>query len=96
MSAGIFAGTVGVLGVLFIVGDFVPIYEEAIAPDRKCYVRTFGNATTSVNGYEVILKRQTPFLHVLEFPVATMQFDDPKYDLLPAEACRRATDAKNG
>lgn len=93
LSAGVFAGTVGALGVLFIVGDYVPIYEEAVAPGRKCYVRTFGNATTSVNGYEVLLKRQMPVFPVLEFPMATMRFDDPKYDLLPVDACRRALNA---
>jgi hypothetical protein len=95
LSAGVFAGTAGAVVVLFIVGDSVPIYEEVIAPERKCYVRSFGNATTSVNGYEVVLKRQTPVVALFEFPIATMRFDDPKYDLLPAEACRRAINAKN-
>lgn len=81
-------GTVGALGVAFVVGDTVPIHSEFIKPTLKCYVTPFGNATTSVNGYNVEFKRPLPLLPVFEYSVGTERFDSPSFEA--KEACTRS------
>lgn len=87
LAASLLMGTVGALGVLFVVGDTVPIYESEFN-GKKCYVTSFGNATTSVNGYNVELKRLVPVLPVLEMTVDERHIEDPPYD--PSQACAEA------
>ena len=87
-------GTFGALGVTFVVGDTVPIYSELTEPDLKCYVTSFGNATTSTGGYNVVLKRQLPVTSVLEYAASRQQFDSPSFE--PREACLRARNARAG
>ena len=94
LLASLLLGTVGALGVAFIVGDTVPIHSELSELNLKCYVTSFGNATTSTNGYNVVLKRQLPFAPVFEYSVGGEQFESPSFE--PKEACMRARNAEAG
>jgi len=94
LLASLFLGTVGALGVAFVVGDTVPIHSELIEPNLKCYVTSFGNATTSTGGYNVVLKRKLLLAPVFEYIVSREQFVNPSFE--PREACMRARNARAG
>jgi hypothetical protein len=87
MVLGVLFATIGILGLAFIVGDTVPIYQEFTDSNHNCYVTSFGNATTSDGGYDVMLKRQVPVLSFIEYTVRQRHFTDPNFQ--PNEACQR-------
>lgn len=91
LAASLLLGTVGFLGVAFIVGDGEPVHEEAWPDGRACQVTTFGNATTSNGGYDVARLRRPAWLPALQWSERTLRFDDPTFG--PEEACRRAVAA---
>lgn len=83
---GLLSGTVGALGVLFIVGDSVPIHTGPVkGGELSCYVTSFGNATTAYGGYEVVLAKPLPALSFIEYKVKKQTFNDPSFP--PADAC---------
>jgi hypothetical protein len=84
---GYVAGTVGVLGVLFISGDLGSSVELDTKAGLLCRAEPFGNATTDVNGYVARLVRPIGFL---ERNVFEARFVDP---ITPEEACYRASAA---
>lgn len=84
---GYVAGTVGVLGVLFISGDLGSSVELNTRTGLLCRAEPFGNATTDVNGYFARLVRPIGFL---ERNVFEARFVDP---ITPEEACSRASAA---
>lgn len=84
---GYVAGTVGILGVLFISGDLGASVELNTKAGLVCRAEPFGNATTDVNGYIVHLVRPIVFL---ERNVYEARFVDP---ITPEEACSRASTA---
>ncbi|WP_434113756.1 hypothetical protein [Methylocaldum sp. GT1TLB] len=84
---GYVAGTVGVLGVLFISGDLGSSVELNTKTGLLCRAEPFGNATTDVNGYFARLVRPIGFL---ERNVFEARFVDP---ITPEEACSRASAA---
>lgn len=86
---GILFGTIGALGVALIAGDLAPIYTTVVSNGKKCYVSSFGNATTSTHGYDVVLKDVLPVIPLLEFSSAKVQFEEPSFT--PAEACTKAS-----
>jgi hypothetical protein len=88
LCASLLIGTFGVIAVMFIVGDSVPIYELRTNDHRGCYVTSFGNALTSDAGYDVATTRQWTFAPFLEHRTAYRRFDNPP--LTPAEACTAA------
>ena len=94
LLASLLLGTVGALGVAFVVGDTVPIHSELVEPNLKCYVTSFGNATTPTGGYNVVLKRQLPVARVLEYALSREKFESPSFG--PREACLRARNARAG
>src|SRR6185436_18991190 len=94
LLTGFLAGTVGAIGVIFVLGDTVPIHSELVKPDLNCYVTSWGNVTTPHSGYYVVFKRQVPIISVLEYVVGQEAFEDPNFE--PIEACSRARNALAG
>lgn len=88
LACGFLLGTVGFLGVMFIVGDTVPLYQTAMPGHRHCYVTTYGNATTSWGGYNVAISRHLPWIILIEMTSSRHRFEAPQFE--PAEACDRA------
>ena len=63
--AGYLLGTLGVLGLAFVVGDYEPRSARALAPGLSCRTYGFGNATTAAGGTVVEVfahPRWAPFL----------------------------------
>lgn len=94
LLAGLLLGTGGALGVAFVIGDTVPIYSGFAELNLKCYVTSFGNATTSTNGYDVVLKRQIRLAPGFEYTVGGERYDSPSFQ--PRDACIRARNARDG
>lgn len=86
---GLLFGTIGALGVVIIAGDLTPIYAAVVGDGKKCYVSSFGNATTSSNGYDVIMKDVLPVIPILEFTSVKVRFEEPNFT--PADACKKAS-----
>lgn len=80
LIGGVLLGTVGALLVMFIVGDSIPIYEGHLENNIKCQVTSFGNATSSKNGYDVILKKHIPFVSFVEYEVRSVHFETKNQD----------------
>jgi hypothetical protein len=93
MVMGVLLATIGILALAFIIGDTVPIHQDFTDRNLKCYVTSFGNATTSYGGYDVTLKRQVPVLSFVEYTVGQHRFTDPEFQ--PVEACQRARSEKD-
>lgn len=85
---GLLAGTIGILGLAFVVGDMVPIHVEQTALGVRCYVYSFGNATTSTGGFDVTLSRQVPVATFIEHLEDRQRFYEPSFS--PSEACQQA------
>jgi len=94
MLLGVLLATIGMLVLALIVGDSLPIYHGFTDSNHKCYVTSFGNATTSHGGYDVTLKRQVPVLSFIEYTVRRRRFIDP--DFQPVEACQRVSSERTG
>ena len=84
----LFLGTIGFLAVMFVVGDTVPVYVADLPDHLRCHVTSFGNATTSEEGYDVEVGRRLVLLPFIEVPAAHRRFDSPS--LTPKAACDSA------
>lgn len=84
LVVGYLISTVGVLALVFILGDLLPEHTQEMPSGLLCRVTSFGNATTSVNGYFAHLVRPLGIFEKEEF---VGQFPDP---VTPSEACSRA------
>lgn len=90
---GLLLGTVGFLGLGFIMGDVPPIYIGQTGSQARCYVYSFGNATTAEGGYDVTLTRSMPLVRFVERSVHKERFTEPSFQ--PSEACERALHSAN-
>ncbi|WP_158289086.1 hypothetical protein [Rubrivivax albus] len=81
-------GTVGALAVGLIVGDAAPIYTASLPLNRRCFVKSFGNVTTTSGGYDVTIKYVPPFFPLVALWRADRRFANPTFE--PPEACLRA------
>jgi hypothetical protein len=87
-------GTLGAIAVMFVVGDTVPVHVADLPDHQRCHVTSFGNATTSTNGYDVAIKRRLALLPFIEIQELRRRFDSPS--LTPAAACDAAVLAMAG
>lgn len=85
LMVGLLLGTVGILGIAFIIGDSIPIYAGS-NKDTTCYVNSFGNATTKDGGYDVTIKKQLPVITFIERTIQRERFINPAF--LPSDACK--------
>jgi len=94
LAGGLLLGTFGMLVVAFVTTASAPVFTGSRPPNLQCIVTEFGNATTSVNGYSVTLKRPLALLPFLHEAIATESFNTfPPRDtpLSAAQACELAT-----
>jgi hypothetical protein len=96
VAFGYIGATIGILGVGLALGDEVPIYETDLTPRISCRVRTFGNATTSDEGYVLELFHHPWPAPFLEKRIATKRIDDSSiprtepYQDTPIRLCRES------
>lgn len=86
LALSVFAGTLGALGTVFIVGDTVPVFTATQAHGRHCEVTSYGNATTDFGGYRVVITAPVPLLPFLERTVIDQTFEKPRET--PAQLCQ--------
>jgi len=86
LALSLFAGTVGGLGLVFIVGDTVPVFTATQAHGRHCEVTSYGNATTDFGGHRVVITAPVPLLPFLERKVIDQTFEKPRQT--PAQLCQ--------
>jgi hypothetical protein len=94
---GFIASIPAVLGLAFAVmlpgwlafGLFSskPEYVGRATHGVTCYVQEFGNATTSIGGWDVTVTRQLPFLTFVERTIRERRHENPSYGA--SEACWR-------
>ena len=92
LAAGALLGSIGVLIVAFILGDSVPLFVGTQTDGSKCYVTSFGNATTATGGYDVVVKHSLPVFSFLQVSTAQTRFVDPAFT--PAGACSQFSSVK--
>jgi hypothetical protein len=70
---GYILGTIGILGLMFIMADYLepPQRISTLQPGLSCEVMGWGNAT-SQSGYDVSLYRYLPFLPLIRLKVASI------------------------
>ena len=88
LCCSLLLGTVGAIAVMFIVGDTVPVYVADMPDHQRCYVTSFGNATTSTNGYVVAIRRRLELVPFIELQAVHRRFDS--LPLSPGSACDAA------
>ena len=89
IGIGVFSSTIGILGLGFVLSDFVPEYECNITSNTLCRVTVFGNATTSSGGYYGSMLLQFPQTKpFLERKVVTERFETSNnIRLTPEQVC---------
>lgn len=86
LALSLFAGTVGGLGMVFIVGDTVPVFTAAQGEGRRCEVTSYGAAITDFGGHRVVVTAPVPLLPFLERTVIDQTFEKPRQT--PAQLCQ--------
>lgn len=90
--AGYMMGTVGLLGLAFIIGDYAnpPLQTLRIDANLECRVIAWGNATAD-SGYTVHLYRQAPLIPFVEREVSRVRVNETRPGPGPATAsCKDA------
>lgn len=82
---GMLLAAIAGLPIAFAVADTVPEYVDRPTAGVACYARSFGNATTSIGGWDVVIKEQVPVLSFLEREVMTERFINPTFSA--SQAC---------
>ena len=93
LALSLFAGTLGGLGTVFIVGDTVPVFTTTQAQGRHCEVTSYGNATTDFGGHRVVVTAPVPLLPFLERTVIDQTFEKPQQT--PAQLCQGLATSPN-
>jgi len=93
LALSVFAGTLGGLGTVFIVGDTVPVFTAEQGQGRHCQVTSYGNATTDFGGHRVVITAPVPLLPFLERTVTDQTFEKPRQT--PAELCQGLATSPN-
>ena len=76
-----------VLGVALVVGDYEPQYSVDDG-SRKCRVTSYGNATTSTDGYEATVYKSFGFI---EYEIDFVTVDNTrKPEATPERVCNTA------
>ena len=89
-GVGYLLGTVGLLALVFFVGDSIPVHSAMAGPNLRCSVTLYGNATTSSGGYVVQLQRPLLLPYVM-IRVYEQRFEQSQSQLVsPQEVCTLA------
>lgn len=79
MGIGILLGTIGMLGVAFVVGDTIPKSETWASPQYSCRFTSFGNATTRNGGMDVTVLYHPTLFSAVEWRLNSHSFNDADY-----------------
>ncbi len=92
---GLALGTIGVLGLLFIVGDYSgsPARSVMLKPGLDCVVTNWGSAVTD-DGHEVHLYRYFPWFPILRYQARRVVVDktNPRSGVPANTGCREVAD----
>lgn len=94
LALSLFAGTLGGLGTVFIVGDTVPVFTATQAQGGHCEVTSYGNATTDFGGLRVVITTPVPLLPLLERTVTDQSFEKTRQT--PAQLCQGLAPTREG
>jgi len=92
IALGYMLASVGALGLAFIIGDTIPVFNQQVSPGITCRVTTYGTVFTSRGGQIAHLEQSIPYLPFLEREVYELRFEDSTGEGVasPTETCTRA------